>query len=170
MTSEVPVKLLLDVDNVVNADRPRWPDKDRRAHLEHGGVRYPMRWSPQLIARLDGLHQRGVAEVIWCTTWCPQADALNALFGTGFRAWWSEPVDAVAARRAKLDAAHAVLDAGFRLIWCDDDAIPRKADRLKIGLTGDALFVVPYPASGLTPGHLRQIEAFATRPLALCAG
>lgn len=164
-----PVQLLLDVDGVVNADRLKWPDKDMHAKVAADGETYPFRWSPLMMDALDDLHHRRLVEIWWCTTWCHEAATLNALFGVDYRAAWTESLDPRLAQVRKLSVARAALAAGRRLIWCDDEAIPRAKDRRCLGMTGDALFITPYPRSGLTPKHLKQIEAFAAAgPAARC--
>lgn len=128
MIADQPV-WLLDVDGVINANRPGWGAPPRRESVWSPTDRqsYLLRWAPALIDRIRDLHARGAVEVRWCTTWCHEASILENL--------WRLPVLARAITVSpmprgsdcwphKIAAAQAVLDAGRRLIWTDDEAIP----------------------------------------------
>jgi hypothetical protein len=161
-----PAIWLLDVDGVVNADRPGWhmAPYQRRVHAD---VEYRLRWAPPLIQRVRKLHQSGAVELRWCTTWCPWAHVLEdcwglpelprALTDEACGDWSPNKVDL-----AKLAAAGAVADSGRRLIWTDDTAIPRRGPhRARLLHGGRALLISPASRSGLLPEHMDQIEEFA---------
>lgn len=69
MQDNLPPVFLLDVDGVINVDRPAWPDADARATVTTSdGVTWPFRWSPALVIELGRLHAGGLVEIRWCTT------------------------------------------------------------------------------------------------------
>jgi hypothetical protein len=160
----VPV-WLLDVDGVINTRRPLWGPELRRGTARSEGVDWPIRWAPELITRIRRLHVAGLVEVRWCSTWCPDADALERLFELPAfgRALGAADLDGVDDTDAvKLAAARRVLADGHRLVWTDDTAVPRSGP-LFDELTGDGtgLLIRPHPRRGLRPRDVNRIEAFA---------
>lgn len=156
---------LLDVDGVINVRRPTWGPRLCRGTAHSDGVDWPIRWAPGLIARIRRLHDAGVVEARWCTTWCPDAGELERLFGLpalGRALGAADLQDAEGTDTAKLAAARRVLAAGRRLVWTDDTAVPGPGP-LRQELTGDgrALLIAPHPRRGLRPRDLDRIEAFA---------
>jgi hypothetical protein len=153
---------LLDVDGVINVARPGWGAAPRAGTVNSGGLPYRLRWAPALVARIRALQAAGDVDIRWCSTWCDDADHLERLFGLPrLGRAWSEAINGSYARIAKLAAARAVLDAGDRLIWTDDDAVPASGpDRDELVSTGRALLIAPAPNRGLQPDHLDVIEAF----------
>ncbi|MFC7484280.1 hypothetical protein ACFQX7_35595 [Luedemannella flava] len=122
-----PPVWLLDVDGVLNVQRPGWGAAPRRGMAVSMGEAWPMRWAPALIRRIREIHRTGVAEVRWCSTWCPDADQVERLFGLPplARALTGRPRAGMAGDAAKLAAAQAVIsDEGRALIWTDDTAVP----------------------------------------------
>lgn len=156
-TSEV--RWLLDVDGVLNASRPGWGAAPRRGIAVAGAEPWTIRWAPALMRRIRTIHTAGQVEIVWCTTWCPWADQIERLLGLPAlgRAWNDEELFGRPALEAKRDAARRALAEGRRLIWTDDDAIPRGPYR--VGLDG-ALLIEPDPRKGLQPEDLDRIEAF----------
>ncbi|GIG90098.1 hypothetical protein [Plantactinospora endophytica] len=164
---------LLDVDGVVNARRPGWGRTPCRADVwsEEDRCEYPLSWADALVDRMRALHDSGVVELRWCTTWCPEADVLERLWRLPVldRALVCEPVpkgpEGWPVKRA---AAHAVLAAGRTLVWTDDEAIP-EGDRVldRAVARGIALLIAPDPARGLRPADIDEIEAFAARHAAV---
>ena len=133
MTNRPPV-WLLDVDGVINASEPGWGGPPHK-----GGVwsavdqyEYTLHWAPRLIDRIRDLHWNGTVEIVWCTTWCAEADTLERLWslpslGRAFTA----PLRGSEASAAKLAAARKVLAEGRRLIWTDDLEVPPGAGRCR---------------------------------------
>jgi HAD domain in Swiss Army Knife RNA repair proteins len=77
MTNRVPV-WLLDVDGVLNAvarepDRSVWPDW-KHGTAEADGMRWPIRFSPSVSRAIRRLHEHGLVEVRWLTTWRSDAN------------------------------------------------------------------------------------------------
>lgn len=160
--ASAPPVWLLDVDGVINVSRPEWPEVST-AHAHAAGHRYRMRWAPALVDRIRTLHQSGVVEVCWCTTWCAYAHELERLFALPplGRAFVDE-INGGVASIAKLAAARQVLADGRSLIWTDDTEVPPYGDvHDELVATGRALLIRPRGSVGLQPVHLDCIEAFA---------
>ena len=155
---------LLDVDGVLNAARPGWGAAPRSGTAFSDGLLFRVRWAPRLVTRIRRLHDSGLLEICWCSTWCSDADQIERLLGLPrLGRAWQHPIGAAAAPAAKLAAARAVLDRGRRLIWTDDDAIPASGPlRDELTATGRALLIAPFPNRGLQPAQLDAIEAFLT--------
>jgi hypothetical protein len=153
---------LLDVDGVINVARPGWGAAPLAGNVYSGGLPYRLRWAPALIARIRAMQTAGTVDVRWCSTWCDDADQLERLFGLPrLSRAWSDAINGSYAPIAKLAAARAVLDAGDRLIWTDDDAVPTSGPvHDELVSTGRALLIAPVPNRGLQPEHLDAIEAF----------
>ncbi|MEU7876152.1 hypothetical protein [Dactylosporangium sp. NPDC049140] len=156
--SEPPV-WLLDVDGVVNVERPDWGVVPQNGRAFAEGIQWRMRWAPPLLARIRRLHRDGVVEVRWCSTWCARPGELQRVLRLRFAcAFGAVPNPAV----AKLAAARAVLAGGRRLVWTDDDVVPDAGAMVdELTVDGRALLIRPDPRCGLTPAHLDEIEAFA---------
>jgi hypothetical protein len=161
--STVPV-WLLDVDGVVNVTRPGWGAAPRRGHVVSMGVSWPIRWAPRLIDRIRSLHTAGAMEIRWCSTWCPDADELERLFGLPAlgRTFADRVPPGVEGDAAKLAAARQVVaEEGRPLVWTDDTAVPTAGTiRDELLASGDVLLVAPAPNRGLQPADLDAIEEF----------
>ena len=163
---DAPAVWLLDVDGVVNATRPGWGGPPRKSHVwsESDRYSYIIRWAPPLIDRIRALHESGRVTVRWCTTWCPDAHRLEHLWRLPplARAITADPMPRGPACGAlKLAAARAVLAEGRRLIWTDDEVLPKPGPlRDELTRDGRALLIAPKPKCGLQPGDLDRIEEF----------
>ena len=178
---------LLDVDGVLNAvtsspDPAVWPDW-RQGTARASGEDWPIRFSPTVAATVRRLHESGLAEVRWLTTWGAEAnDALRALLDLpAFAVVAPGVAPAVpAATRDEASAFHGATAAGRSgewwklsavrdllarerrpLIWTDDD-LRHEQDAVAWARSQvpRPLLVAPAGATGLTPGHLREIEEF----------
>lgn len=150
---------LLDVDGVINATRAGWGSSPHHGTAHYRGVGYTMRWSAIALQRIRHLHQQCL-EVRWCTTWCPEAPQLEALFSLPSLgcALTPEQASGVDVDTHKQRAAHHVLHVEQRpLIWTDDQAIPSDAASFD---TPNALLLSPNPSRGLRPEHLDYVEAW----------
>jgi hypothetical protein len=189
--SEPPI-WLLDVDGVLNAvtnqpDPAVWPDW-RQGTATADGVRWPICFSPTVARSIRRIHESGLAEVRWLTTWGGHANGeLRELLGLPELPVVAErpslaaalPDDAVVSGAAshgdavgdhgpwwKLAAVQAVVEAepDRVLVWTDDElryqieATWWVADHVR-----RSLLLSPPPRVGLPPRLLRQIEDF-------CAG
>lgn len=147
---------LLDVDGVLNANKPGWSAAPYQGRAYADVDEFKLRWAPALIERIKGIHRPGLVDVVWCTTWCPWADQVERLMGLPeFGRAWTDDKRGWHAREAKRGAARDVIASGRRLVWTDDDAIPYD----RTGLEG-ALLIAPRVVRGLQPDDLDAIEAF----------
>ncbi|MGO4258139.1 hypothetical protein [Marmoricola sp. RAF53] len=155
---------LLDVDGVLNANRPGWSERPRQAIAYAAGEPFKMRWSATLLNKISDLHTTGRVELRWCTTWCPWADQLEQIFGLPPLARSiPEPMPSSGAwPDAKVGAARNVLREGRPLIWTDDEAIPPEGPPRDALTNADVptLLIEPLPNRGLQPAHLARIEQF----------
>lgn len=176
MGQDTPATWLLDVDGVLNVwGKPGWSASPWHTRVvvpyDDAGTlvaEFRLRWAPALITRIRRLHATGTVRIVWCTTWCPVAELLEELWGfPSLERAWSTHLHGYFAVEAKRAAARAVLAAGGRLIWTDDDAFPR-AGPLVDELTADgrALLIKPDRRRGLQRDDLAAIESFAGADLA----
>lgn len=166
-SSSVNTVWLLDVDGVINGSKPGWSRAPFSAMVQDStGSEWKIRWEPKLIDYIRKVHAEGLAEVVWCTTWCPDADRLEKLWGLPeLRRAWSEYKRGYYAVEAKREAARAVLAEGRRLVWTDDDAFPRRGPLVdELTADGRALLVKPDGRGGLRPEDVDAIDAFLTTP------
>lgn len=168
MTARPPV-WLLDIDGVINANRPGWGGPPRRAVC----AGYTIRWAPALIQRIKAVRAAGLADVRWSSTWCDApADLaeLSGRLGLYLDSAVAGPAPGQTWTAVKAEAAVAVLEAGRRLIWTDDEEVGIAPDRCPaLGdatAGGRALLIAPRSGRGLQPADLDAIEAFG-QP---CAG
>jgi hypothetical protein len=155
---------LLDVDGVLNTRRPGWGGPTSKGFAYSEGRPFLMRWSPALIRRIRAIHDAGRVEIRWCTTWCPESDQLEALFGLPhFSRVWTEQLNGLVASLAKANAAYGVLEEGHRLVWTDDQEVPTEGMIFdELTADGRALLIAPSPNRGLQPDHLARIEQFVS--------
>ena len=182
---------LLDVDGVINAVGP---PTDADVEWSTGSAianerRWPIRWSPQVVAEVRRLHESGVVEVAWLTTWGDEAnDSLGDILGlpqlrvAGTRPRPGElpasPLPAGAATHAaatgaagadhetgrwwKLDVVRTQLAAEpkRRLVWTDDDLVWEPDVVRGLRAFADCLLIAPDPTVGLTLDDLAAIERY----------
>lgn len=153
---------LLDVDGVVNADKPGWGAAPRVGLIPETNTTYKIRWAPALIKRIRDLNRAHRVTIRWCSTWCSEIDQLERLFGLPhLERAWTHPIGTIAATHAKLQAARDVLARDHPLIWTDDEAVPTNGSLLEeLTRHGNALLIAPQMNRGLQPEHLDQIERF----------
>lgn len=154
---------LLDVDGVLNANKPGWGAAPRKTNV--AGL--TIRWAPALVTRIYNLNHAGTVDIRWCTTWCGYPDQLGTL-GRLLHldlasAFGDRPMSKTWAD-LKVEAALQVLAEGRPLIWTDDDEVD--AGRLLFPelaaaeADGGALLISPRSNRGLQPEDLDRIEAF----------
>lgn len=168
MTSTNRPIWLLDVDGVINANRPGWGAAPRRAQAYADGTGWTMRWAPALIDRIRALHTATVVEVRWATTWCEHTDQLHRVFRVGpFPAAFGARPPHKTYGELKAEAVLAALATGRPVVWTDDAEVAAgRALYLRIAQAerdGQALLIAPRPNRGLQPGDVDAIEAFAAR-------
>lgn len=177
--------LILDVDGVVSPVKgtTAWGDD-----VEAGWAFGPVPVSPTLVARLDDLATTPGLTCWWLTSWSPAMRAhMDPFPGADWpdipnlhgdphapesEEWW---------KWAALDAWLRDHSGIRRLAWCDDhlatpmfelhdtgdltDAAPacRRVYQQRLAERGvDALLLAPPTNTGLTPAHMRAIEAGLT--------
>jgi len=178
---------LLDVDGVLNAvakrpDRGVWRDW-KHGHAAADGVEWPIWFSPTVTGTVARLHESGLVEVRWLTTWGANANGgLRELLGLPELAVAGEPPhvtgdhgadshgEAVAREESdgkvgwwKLEAVRRMLpDEPERpVIWTDDDlGGERDAVRWVERNVPRRLLLSPRAAVGLTPRQLRAIRSY----------
>lgn len=169
---------LLDVDGVVNCitqhpNHSIWPENSwLYTEVEAAGQTWPISTSTHVIDYINNIHDEGLAEIRWHTTWQADANRLGHNIGLrnfpvaeapefhdrsftarairdGTPAWW------------KFSAALRVLHEENRpLIWTDDD-LERETRRYGWPFPiKPFLPIVPLQEDGLTRTHLRQISEF----------
>ncbi|MGX6604830.1 hypothetical protein ACWKSP_22280 [Micromonosporaceae bacterium Da 78-11] len=155
---------LLDVDGVINASRPGWgaAPTAKQVWSSSSHREFRIRWAPALLNRIRRIHAAGLAEIRWCTTWCADADALEAALGLPhFTRAFTDPINGRVAAMAKLAAASQVLAEGRRLVWTDDTETPTEGELYeRLTFDGKALLIAPHPSRGLQPDDLDRIDAF----------
>lgn len=158
---------LLDVDGVINAVGDRPP-----THVWRGGwmrrrvTNFPIMAAKPVLDFINRMHRIGLVEVRWHTTWQECALELGEVLGLpvfpvqdapeflrrGPR-WWKLPA-----------AERVALVEGRPLVWTDDDLalrttyVGRALSQMREEVP--VLTVAPDAQTGLTPRHLRKIEAF----------
>lgn len=149
---------LLDVDGVINlfdGAAKAWPD------VEHfTALGYRITWSPSMLQRIRAIHDSGLAEVRWLTTWEGLANEhlsepfglpqLTVAGGRPFRddisTWW------------KLPHAQAAYETGVHIIWTDDDINFASDAKKWLEEVGPDRMTAISPHGGLLPEHLDLIE------------
>jgi hypothetical protein len=155
---------LLDVDGVINANKPGWGAAPRSGLIPGTSTVYRMRWAPALIKRIRDLNRAGSVTIRWCSTWCSDIDQVERLFGLPhLECAWHHPIDTNSAKHAKLQSAREILARDHPLVWTDDEVVPTNGPILEeLTRHGNALLIAPQTNRGLQPEHLDQIERFIT--------
>lgn len=158
--------IVLDVDGVVSpvgGTATAWGDDVLAGH-----VFGPVVVSPELCARLDALARNADTSCWWLTSWTvPMRESMHpfpgrhwpdvadvSTFESASPAWWK-----LRALESWLDQ-HSELAA---LAWCDDHLRGGRLAQTRRALARRAvqgLLLSPQTSVGLTPAHLRQIEAW----------
>lgn len=113
---------LMDFDGVLNvfdsgapvlSDWPSWNDFIARG--------FRIQYSPAMVARILALHESGLVEIRWLSTWgrlanedltqlgFPEFPVAGEMPYRGGHGWWKLPI------------AQELFDQGHALIWTDDD-------------------------------------------------
>lgn len=158
--------LYLDVDGPIapSGGQPSYAGPVRYLKLGPGRMHFPI----DTLERLVTLHERGIVRIEWLTSWEEEAprDLAPALglpvwpFHTrrGAPKWYECPVPTDWWKERVVVAA---LEAGERVIWCDDE-IGYRADHATLTYYTDRLLpICPDGATGLTLSDLDAIEDWA---------
>lgn len=162
--NDLPPVWLLDIDGVINANKPGWGAAPRRVRC----AGFVIRWAPKLIDRIRELHNTGGCEIRWASTWCgypEQLEELSNRLRLHLEPAFTDRPRSKTWADLKLEAAERVLADGRRLIWTDDDeagiAPQFSAAVADAEQDGRALLVAPRPNRGLQPADLDRIAEFA---------
>lgn len=158
---------LLDVDGVINAV-PIWDPREPRECPWPGGwdeftaARYHITFAPDLTERLLRIHESGLAEVRWLTTWGQEANVhLAERFGFPHFEVVGEPPRMVLGREWwKLPLAQGVTMDADKTVWADDDLARSRTAQAWADKQANILTLVPDPYTGLTPDDLDKAERF----------
>ena len=160
---------LIDVNGVLSAPQAgqNW-GRTAEAQVRAQRRSFRLVWAPQLLATVARLAQEeNGLTVAWCSSWCPWADELEALWGlprlprmlpedqNRNQTAWSRMVV-----QLKQDAAQRVLDSGAKLIWTDDRAVPLEGPLHKDLMATKSLALRPDSLVGLIPAHMNMIERY----------
>lgn len=169
---------LLDIDGVVNARAATalsapwspelWIQRTVSAPIDGRGLAsLPVLAARPVLDFITSVHEAGVAEIRWHSTW--RGAAITHLapvlglpqFPMSIAPEWQTRTDSFS---WKIPAAQRAVAAGRRLVWTEDALTPRGlTDASAAGLDG-ALLISPRPQIGLTPGDLTAIAAFVASP------
>lgn len=172
-----PPVWLLDIDGILNAaskkpPRNVWPaDQWVHGRASDGRHTWPILFARPVANFIRRVHKEGRAEIRWHTTWQHDAAAVGKLldlpdFPVQEAPEWATYLACNTDDWWKTAAALRVAEVERRaLVWTDDDAdrwsLPQ-ADRDRLTSAVPCLIVAPSSTTGLTPKHLRQIDAFLT--------
>ncbi|MCD0445794.1 hypothetical protein LO763_19485 [Glycomyces sp. A-F 0318] len=151
--------LIMDVDGVLNAPRPRWNSRVERQHVRTSVGEFKIAWSPALIDWLRELPKAFDVDLWWLTSWGPEVDKLETLWQLP-RQHASRGIGTVLPSAQVAQAKHGfvaeVIASGRPWVWCDDE------EAIAFDEPGIAPHVAiqPNPKLGLTPDDANRIEAF----------
>lgn len=155
---------LLDVDGVVNAvpiwgprepQKCPWPNGWETCVANFHGEAFNITFARDLTNALLDIHQSGLAEVRWLTTWENQANVhLAEHFGFphfkvvgaptyGDGGWWKFPLAKSLAETCK-----------GTVVWADDDLRHDEPARTWATEADNVLTLIPHPRAGLTPDDI----------------
>lgn len=149
---------LMDVDGVLNAVNYE-PLLYQRREVLNG---FAITWTPEITDRIIALHNEGLVEVRWLTTW---AELANEHIGPALG--WPADLIVVASPYAgsrtewwKLAYAIDLAVDEQRIVWTDDDlsSDPDARSWLKQEDAADVLAICPDTRVGLTMEDVDEIE------------
>lgn len=153
-----PPVLFLDIDGVLAPFDHRQPEM---VPVYVGGWQGTVLVSPPLLDRIRILHESGLVEVRWLTSWDDDAPNLfEPATGLGSYTGYPEPSTGLGYWKEHVVRTHA--DTGQAFIWVDDEMADHPTcRRFAADTAGQGLFITPDPRVGLTLADLDAIETFA---------
>ena len=171
----------MDVDGVLNMFPRGTPPKDiKRGEATPfqmdkpyaGNTMFPITWSPSVLKRIRQMHEEGLVEVVWMTTWgrgvkyglaelldLPDFEVAadpedHPYRSMGWQSWW------------KAHAVRAFIEERnpSKIVWTDDDLMYHKDKVQDIHEAVDSMLICPQEHQGLTHRQLDKIEAFLRKP------
>jgi hypothetical protein len=162
---------LLDIDGVINAcnrHRPigTWPGYDNwiKKNVVNSQGSWPILAAKPVLDFITYVHDSGLAEIRWHTTWQEEALDFGDQFGlptfniqpcpeavkNGTMYWWKFP------------AVQRELSVGRRVLWTDDDITIRltPTSRRLLEVSTQLKMIVPKTHTGLSPDNLVDITYF----------
>lgn len=155
-----PVRWFLDIDGTISPYGLTKPWRGPRLYGGPADSDLAVPYRARLIKSIQRLHDSGLVEVAWLTTWDAESIDSWTKIGLGpfpivrrYKAgrdrWWK--ADAVQTWMRK--------HPDRRVVWTDDDISLgglRGFDKQRL------LWIAPHPASGLTDKHIALIEAWVS--------
>lgn len=173
MTNDTRPVWLLDIDGVLNAlsEAPN-PQSLRlgtakQEYLKTNSGTFRLRVNNYLVDFVNRMHESGLVEIRWCTTWSDEAASIFAPafgfpeFSVGARPGWE--TGRFDDHNWKSNAARGVIRSGRRLIWTDDEAIPDGFPEEIASHSFGHLLIFPDEREGLTLENCASIESFILR-------
>lgn len=174
MTTDTTPVWFMDVDGVLNMfPTGTAPDGIKRGEASPfvaapyaENTMFPITWKPGIIQRILAMHNEGLVEVKWLTTWGRGANfGLHELLGfpvleviadpeeqpyrsMGWHTWWK----AEAVRRYLAEHSPRMI------VWTDDDLIYHKHKLVDIMEAVENVLISPDERKGLTHSQLTIIE------------
>ncbi|MCD0445858.1 hypothetical protein LO763_19805 [Glycomyces sp. A-F 0318] len=155
------VIVALDFDGVVNAARPKWPERPRKKHVRTSVGEFLIVWAPSLRDHIKAL----AVQLVWLTSWGPEIHVVEDLLGLPRLPHAINTLLPSADVPAVQHAAIAEIAAtGRPWIWCDDNEAENSSGPTE---HGPHLEIRPKSKHGLTPDDIERIWDFIDNPYAV---
>lgn len=160
---------LLDIDGVINSTLRRFPTKTwpegqwLSKHVWSGRSRWPIHVAVPVRDYVRTVHEMGLVEIRWHTTWQETANNVSRVFDMpefpvqpapefleDLTDWWKAP------------PAVRVLLENRPLLWTDDDLNYLSKEEWALFRGAGAVLIRPDTGTGLSPANLQQIDQFLT--------
>lgn len=168
---------LLDFDGVINtlipvtAEVPReWQRSDWLSiGVNDNGNYCAVDAARPVLEFLRQVHESGQADIRWHTTWQDRIGAVAAKLGlpdfpvepapeySYFDAYYLDGCDDA---WWKLPAIERLADAGYRVLWTDDDLVSRLTPARRNSLRASGCYLVCPGPDGLGPKELKLIDSY----------
>jgi hypothetical protein len=161
--------ILLDVDGVLNSV-PVWGEQGESTECpwlggwqtfraEFHGNEYDIMFAEDLTRELLDIHESGLAEVKWLTTWGQGAN-VHLAERLGFPHFDVVAEPSFDSEWWKFPAAKAVADLTDLVVWADDDIALDPTALEWANSQEHVLPLIPEPYVGLTPSDIEEARAF----------
>ena len=166
-------RLFLDIDGVINAPHPPWPETTTFTVSDNRGsgyvVNYPITVALAMVAEIDQLRADFDLELTIVSTWLDNpamvSDLTKALGALHRPRLLAIPPRKLGGYRSSLWKREALLEDLIEnppsaFVWIDDDETPVHGNFVRQAVDLPSLMVGPDPEHGLTPDDLVAIRAF----------